>query len=99
MRQAELDTPEHQRRLEKEAQEVCYGVLRDGLKPINCAEVQFTIGHGDTWDDTYEEFCGYFRVVMGEVDPWLVSSEMADAEMERRWPDATYRSIDDILAV
>ena len=95
----QLDTPEHQRRLEKEAREDSYGVLRDGLEPINCAEVQFTIGHGDTWDDSYEEFSGHFRVLMGDVDPWLTASEMAEAEIERKWPDATYTSIDDILAV
>jgi hypothetical protein len=91
---------ENLRRLERQARDDCYGTITTGTPWINVAKVEFTIGHGDTWDRTYEEFSGHFIVRMpGDVDPWITASETIEAKLEERWPDATYRGVDDISAV
>jgi hypothetical protein len=91
---------EHQRRLEREARDECYGTVTTGTPWINVAKVEFTIGHGDTWTRDYEEFSGHLIVRMpGDTDPWVCAGDTCHAELEKRWPDATYRSVDDIAAV
>lgn len=89
-------------RLEIEARTLL-GVLTlcDEEDVINVAKVYVTYafdGEPDWWK--YDEHCGNFIVRMpADVDPWIASNEAAEAELQRRYPEASYTNIDDILAV
>lgn len=109
-----LETQEQrtERRLELEARSVKLGTIdkTDGNTPYDSCRVEVTIGAGGRY--TYNESAGYYLVRVPELagyaelseaeqlekHPATIASDLVREELERRYPDAEYLSIDDTYA-
>ena len=95
--QPESDTAK-ERRLSRQANEVCLGVIQHPEIPAKTgqfARVEVTYQR----DEESREEAGFFRVYFPvECDPYETAYELVEAELQKRYPDAAYTSVDDILS-
>jgi hypothetical protein len=91
-----------ERRLVHDAAHVCIGRL---VHPDIPAKTGYTVKVEVTYqqDEESAEQAGYFTVMLPvDVGPWeddpdvLDAHDIATAELERRYPEAAYTSVDDI---